>query len=186
VEAGGEAVFVAKAKYTQNYLWQLVSPDGIIYDCDSAHLSFPGLKVTGADTERVTLSNIPIELDGYRVRCMFTAGDAVTSNMAKLTVTEKPTEPPTEPLTEPPTEATKATEGKSGEKNSDNKSKNDKNSKNEQTNPSQATNPQIPEEPENNSGSNTLLIVLIICVAAVAIAGIAGFTIVKLKAPGRR
>jgi hypothetical protein len=43
VDEGGEAVFVAKAKYTQHYMWQLISPSGVIFDCDTVASHFPGL-----------------------------------------------------------------------------------------------------------------------------------------------
>ena len=184
VEEGGEAVFVAKAKYAQEYLWRFVSPEGITYDCADAPDTFKGLQVSGADTERIVLKNIPAELDGYRIYCRFTAGDVVSSNMAKLYVTEKPTEPPTEeptevpaeeptevPTEEPtetpteePTEATKANSGK----NTANKDMSGKANKNQKNTDSQ--------------GNNTaLIIVAIIAATVVALAGIAAFVILKLK-----
>lgn len=184
VEEGGEAIFVAKAKYAQHYIWQLVSPDGIVFDCDTVHKSFPDLKVDGAKTERITLSNIPIALDGYRIRCMFTAGDTVVSDMAKLTVTAKPTEAPTEsptePSTEPPTEAvTEPTKGNvtDSDKNTSKKNNSNKFDKTEQSQPSKQ---------ENTGGNTALLITAIIAGAAVAIAGIMAFVILKLKGSGRK
>ena len=189
VEEGGEAVFVAKAKYAQDCLWQLVTPDGNLYDCDYIENYFSGLKVTGATTERITLSNIPLELNGSRLRCFFSAGYTVASDYAKLTVTEKPEEPsteapteePTEEPTEAPTKPTKTTEPESDKKDSD-KSKNDKNNKDEAEKEPIAT---LPAKNSDGSGSSVLLIVIVISVAAVAIAGIAGFTILKLKNANR-
>lgn len=190
VEEGGEAVFVAKAKYAQEYLWRLVTPDGTIYDCDYIHNYFPGLKVTGATTERITLSNIPLELDGSRLFCIFTAGYTVASDEARLYVTEKPTEPPTEASTEAPTEASteapteiftevptekpadapteKSTEAPEDTRSSSDFTASSRNDKDE-----------IPQK------DYTLLIVLIISVAAVAIAAIAGFTILELQKGSR-
>lgn len=179
VEEGGEAVFIAKAKYTQIYTWQLISPEGIIFDCETVHLTFPELKVTGAKTETVVLSNIPLELNGYKIRCMFTAGDAVVSDPAKLTVTAKPTQPPTEEPTEAPTEATvEATEAPETQPSEE---------KPQENNDNPADVPSV-EQPEPNTGNSdgggrTLLIVLIICAAAVAIATIAAVTILILKKP---
>lgn len=181
VEEGGEAVFVAKAKYARYYLWQLVSPDGMVFDCGTAHLTFPQLKVDGEETERLKLSNIPLELDGYKIQCMFTAGDTVVSNRAALYVTEKPTEP-TEESTEPPTEEPTAapTEApakppkeeptEASRENSDGKDFSDKINSNNRK-----------DEDEEKGGSNTLLIVLIAAVAVVAVAGIGSFTVLKLK-----
>ena len=178
VEEGGEAVFVAKAKYTQIYTWQMISPNGVIFDCETAHLTFPGLKVTGAKTERLTLSNIPLELNGYKIRCMFTAGDAVVSDPAALTVTAKPTEPPTEAPTEAATEAPTETTAAPETQPATEKPEKDET-------PTEAPAPQVTEAPGQTTGSSggskTLLIVLVIAVAAVAIAGIVGFTVLKLK-----
>ena len=178
VEEGGAAEFVARAKYAQEYLWRLVTPNGNVYDCDSIQNYFPGLKVTGATTERLILSNIPLELNGSRIRCLFTAGYTTASDDAKLTVTEKATEPPTEAPTEAPTETptevpTEAPTEKPAEapetpNASGDSAEIDRNDKD--------------DSPKND---NTLLIVLIISVAAVAIAAIAGFTILKLRTGGR-
>lgn len=186
VEEGGEAVFVAKAKYAQEYLWRLVTPDGNTYDCDFIHQYFPGLKVTGATTERLTLSNIPVELNGSRIRCLFTGGYTTASDEARLYVTEKPTEPPTEEPTEVPTEEpTEATTEPAKQESGKDKNKTEKPGKTDQEEPTDAVVPTIGEKPQEDSGSNILLIVLIISVAAVAIAAIAGFTVLKLRTGGR-
>ena len=176
VEEGGEAVFIAKAKYTQIYTWQLISPEGVIFDCETVNLTFPELKVSGAKTERLTLSNIPLELNGYKVRCMFTAGDAVVSDAAKLTVTAKPTEPPTEAPTEAATEApaepTEAPETQPPTEKQENITQ-------------EPSAPKVTEVPEKSSGDTgggkTLLIVLVISTTVVTITGIAAFTVLKLK-----
>lgn len=180
VEAGGEAVFVAKAKYVQIYTWQLISPEDVVFDCETIQLSFPELKVSGAKTERLTLSNIPLELNGYRVRCMFTAGDAVTSDFAKLTVTEKATEPATEPTTEAPTETT--TEPSESQSKTEDPGQANTNG----TVPGESVSASAAEQPvkddgDGDGGGNTLLIVAILSAAAVAIVGIAGYTVLKLK-----
>ena len=182
VEEGGSAEFVARAKYVQEYLWRLVTPNGNVYDCDSIQNYFPGLKVTGATTERLILSNIPLELNGSRIRCLFTAGYTTASDDAKLTVKEKATVPSTEAPTEAPTEAStevptevpteapteKPAEAPETPNASGDSAEIDRNDKD--------------DSPKND---NTLLIVLIISVAAVAIAAIAGFTILKLRTGGR-
>lgn len=178
VEEGGESVFVAKAKYTQIYTWQLISPSGIIFDCDTVHLTFPELKVSGEKTERITLSNIPLELNGYQIRCMFTAGDAVVSNPAKLTVTAKPTEPPTEAPTEQPTEAPSEPAEVPETKPAAEKPENDK-----QADSEKPTTPVGGEISEKDSGNKTLLIVLVISAAAVSVASIAAFTVLKMRKP---
>lgn len=178
VEEGEEAVFIAKADYAQTYLWQLIGPDETVYSCADAAKTFDGLKVSGADKERITLSNIPLELDGFRIRCRFTAGETVYSKTAKLHVTAKPTEPPTEAPTEPPTEAPTEPPTEAPTE------------KPQETDPPKVSPDKVDDDRDQNEdedkpgGSNTLLIVLIISVAVVAVAGIAGFTILKLKKPG--
>lgn len=183
VEEGGEAVFVAKAKYAQEYLWQFVSPDGITYDCADAPGMFSGLKVSGANSERIVLSNIPLELNGYRIYCRFTAGDTAASNMAKIYVTEKSeTEPPTEETTEAPTEASteasteeptdalsEAFKGVSTETKTDN----------QENVPDKAGREH--ETADDQNGNDVLIIVAIVAAAAVAVAGITAFVILKLR-----
>jgi len=181
VEEGGSAVFVAKAKYTQVYTWQLVSPDGVIFDCDTVHIHFPGLTVTGAKSERITLSNIPLEFNGYKIRCMFTAGEVVVSDTAKLTVTPKPTEPPTEEPTEAPTEAPVETTAPETQPTTEEPENN-----NVDATDAPAVEPTEADTDSSSGSSNTLWIVLIICAAAVAIAAIAAVTILVLHNSKRR
>ena len=190
VEEGGEAVFVAKAKYAQEYLWRLVTPNGDIYDCDYIHNYFPGLKVTGATTERITLSNIPLELDGSRLWCMFTAGYTVASDQATLFVTEKATMPPSEEPSEEPTEPSTETVTESPSKPSDEVPTEDPpEASTEREKPSRDYSDKfngINRKDKTDNGSNTLMIVLIISIAVVAIAAIAAFTILKLRTGDRR
>lgn len=183
VEEGGEAVFVAKAKYAQEYLWQFVSPDGITYDCADAPGMFSGLKVSGANSERIVLSNIPLELNGYRIYCRFTAGDTAASNMAKIYVTEKSeTEPPTEETTEAPTEA--STEA-STEEPTDARSEAFKGVSTETKTDNQENVPDKAgrehETADDQNGNDVLIIVAIVAAAAVAVAGITAFVILKLR-----
>ena len=179
VEEGGEAIFVAKAKYAQSYLWQLVSPNGTVYNCTDAPGQFPGLRISGADTERIVLSNIPLELDGYRIFCKFTAGSMVSSDKASIHVNAKATEPtetePTEtqppethpqqttpPATEPPAVQPGATEpifGPGG------------------------TMTEPPQNMDNGGGNNnsTVILAAIIGISVIAVAAITAFVILKLK-----
>lgn len=182
VEEGGSAEFVARAKYVQEYLWRLVTPNGNVYDCDSIQNYFPGLKVTGATTERLILSNIPLELNGSRIRCLFTAGYTTASDDAKLTVKEKATEPSTEAPTEAPTEATTEVPTETPTEAPTEKPAEAPETPNASGDSAEIDRNDKDDSPKNN---NTLLIVLIISVAAVAIAAIAGFTILKLRTGGR-
>ena len=183
VEEGGSAEFVARAKYVQEYLWRLVTPNGNVYDCDSIQNYFPGLKVTGATTERLILSNIPLELNGSRIRCLFTAGYTTASDDAKLTVKEKATEPSTEAPTEAPTEVPTEVPTEAPTEAPTEKPAEAPETPNASGDSAEIDRNDKDESPKND---NTLLIVLIISVAAVAIAAIAGFTILKLRTGGRR
>lgn len=82
VEAGGSAQFVARADNADSFVWRLVSADttNTIPAKDAAYY-FSGLEVSGADTERLSLSNIPKSLNGWAVECKFTnaAGSSFTT-----------------------------------------------------------------------------------------------------------
>ena len=106
VDEGGRAVFVAKADYVKSYTWKMVSPDDVTYNVADAASQFPGLKVTGADSEKLVLEKIPAELDGYRFYCVFTGSEQVEGKKAKLTVIPEETEATTEATTEPTEETT--------------------------------------------------------------------------------
>lgn len=177
IEEGGRAVFIAKAKYTQSYLWYLVDRDGAAIAITDAVHAYPQLKVTGADTEKLVLENIPAELDGHGVYCSFTAGKVVTSETAYLHVTANPeTQPTAEEATEPSAEATtEATEEPAETTEEPTKAPTEE--------PTEAPAETEPEKEEKKGGSNTLLIVCIICFAVVAVAGIAAYVILQLRDP---
>lgn len=82
VEAGGTAQFVARADNADSFVWRIVSADttNTIPARDAAYY-FSGLEVSGADTERLTLSNIPKSLNGWAIECKFTnaAGSSFTT-----------------------------------------------------------------------------------------------------------
>ncbi|MGN0983022.1 MAG: hypothetical protein ACI4O0_09045 [Candidatus Limivicinus sp.] len=82
VEEGGSAQFVARADNADSFVWRLVSADttNTIPAKDAAYY-FRGLEVSGADTERLSLSNIPKSLNGWAVECKFTnaAGSSFTT-----------------------------------------------------------------------------------------------------------
>ena len=70
------AVFVARANGAALFAWRIVSPDGTtLYDAAAAPEYFPGLRVQGADTDTLTMLDIPSSLDGWQVECLFT-GDS--------------------------------------------------------------------------------------------------------------
>ena len=84
---GESAAFVARADHTVSYSWELLTKSGTTYLCKDLPKHFPDMKVTGSDTERVELFNIPLELDGAKVRCQFNGKDtSVFSNYAVIEV----------------------------------------------------------------------------------------------------
>ncbi|MBE7018171.1 MAG: hypothetical protein E7420_08530 [Ruminococcaceae bacterium] len=185
VEVGGQAVFVAKAKYAQSYCWQLVSPEGVRYNCSVAADDFKGLTVYGANTEQIVLDNIPIELNGYRIRCIFTAGEDASSEMAHLYVIEKDSEkdPDATPAQSPdvsqaPSETETPADNPVNSKPPKNNGETDEKTpqKPEAEEPSAA-----PETDDGGAKNNTIIIVAIIAGAAVAIAAIGAFVFLKLK-----
>ena len=176
VDEGGEASFVAKAKYAQKYAWTLIAPDGTKIDCVDAPKSFSGLKVSGANGEKVTLSNIPADLDGYQIMCEFTAGTTVCSDKAMINVNPKPTEAATEPAqtvepTEAPTTPVQETVPQAQEPTT-----------------APVTNPSAEDTPsaEKNGGSTALIITIIISVTVIVVAAIAAVVILKLKGQSGR
>lgn len=104
------AVFIARASGAALFAWRIVSPDGTaLYDAAAAPEYFPGLRVQGADTDTLTLLDIPSALDGWQVECLFTdsAGEKALSGRASLTVypvgpTETPEPTPTPDVTPTP------------------------------------------------------------------------------------
>ena len=167
VDEGGEASFVAKGDYVQKYQWKLETVDGKVYTGDEAAKVFRGLQIAGANSEKVTLSNIPAALDGAKIFCEFTAGKTVSTGKAQLSVIPKPTEAPSEAPTEaptvPPTEAPKPAETEAPTVPASERA--------EEITPPKA------DTGKNNTG---LVITIIISVAVVAVAGIAAFVILKL------
>ena len=82
VEAGGTAQFVARADNADSFVWRIVSADTTnTIPARDASYYFTGLEVSGADTERLTLSNIPKSMNGWAVECKFTnaAGSSFTT-----------------------------------------------------------------------------------------------------------
>ncbi len=85
---GGTVTFIAHARNAGSVTWRLVSADTLhtVYAAN-APSSFPGVKVYGADTDTLTLSNVPASLNGWSAEAMFTgAGGPVYSTGARITV----------------------------------------------------------------------------------------------------
>lgn len=84
--------------------WRFLSPDGkteVIFDVTAD--KFPGLTITGGNSTTMYLTNIPVELNGWKAVCLFssatnlwtyTDGTAVITVNAAATPTPSPTPEP--------------------------------------------------------------------------------------------
>ena len=80
---GGKCTFTASAKGDTGITWRLRSPDGNEdFPFTDAPKHFAGLKVSGKNSDKLTLSKIPGEMDGWLVYCCY-------SSKAGKTNTEK-------------------------------------------------------------------------------------------------
>ena len=91
VSEGGRAIFIARADNASSYVWRIISPDGTqVYDYTAARTAFPSLSISGGDSETLTLSNIPYDMNGWKVACLFRSdGGETLSGEAGVTVTKK-------------------------------------------------------------------------------------------------
>ena len=82
VDEGGKAIFIARADNAQSITWIIVSPDTkTVYEIDKCPSEFSPLKAEGQGTEKITLTEVPYAINGWRVQCYFSGngGPAYTS-----------------------------------------------------------------------------------------------------------
>ena len=86
VVQGGSAQFVAYAENSTSVIWFMASPDGnTVLTAAEAPRLFPGLQVSGSNSTRLTLSNIPLNMSGWKVQARFEGyGGPVHTNMATV------------------------------------------------------------------------------------------------------
>ena len=117
IDPGGWASFVVSGGYVQDYQWCIRTPDKRHwYTLDEAkseatvvegaHVPKDFLQVTwtGEDTDRLILSNIPADMDGYYVFCRLSSYNQISwtpSGDAKITVNQPTPKPTPEPTPEP-------------------------------------------------------------------------------------
>lgn len=97
VREDGYAEFVARADYCKDIIWHLRSPGGgTDVLAKDAPNRFPGLWVTGLNSERLGLDHIPRELNEWRVLAEFVGRDGnVWSGAAIITVMNQELKAPT-------------------------------------------------------------------------------------------
>ena len=88
---GGKCTFTASAKGDTGITWRLRSPDGNEdFPFTDAPKHFAGLKVSGKNSDKLTLSKIPGEMDGWLVYCCYSSKAGKTNtDMVPLFVTDR-------------------------------------------------------------------------------------------------
>ena len=89
IDAEGDASFVVSSDYTSSYTWEMSPPDddSVSYDVIKMREMFPGLETEPQGRNKMNLYNVPAELDGWRIRCIFEyPHGGIKSNYATLTV----------------------------------------------------------------------------------------------------
>lgn len=79
----GWTEFIAYANDAKYIRWQLVNQaNGQIINAADAPTFFPGIKVTGADSTTLVFENVPLSLDNWAARCVFSndIGEVTTSS----------------------------------------------------------------------------------------------------------
>ena len=89
LEAGKSCCFISRATNAGYQRWKIIDLYGNVYDAESTPFAYT-MYVIGANTQQLTLSNVPIDMNGWKVRCDFTGANNITvySNTATVYVTE--------------------------------------------------------------------------------------------------
>lgn len=88
VYEGGSCVFIADAKNYKTVTWKLADKDGKVYEADNTPYR-KTLEVEGKNTTTLTLSKLPLEMDGYTVYAEFTGTKTLKTLPALIEVAEK-------------------------------------------------------------------------------------------------
>jgi hypothetical protein len=87
VSPGGGAWFVAKAENAASVRWELTDTYGTVFSAEEVPVQHPELIVSGADSDALSLYNVPLFLDGWKVRAVFEGeGGPLTTASASLSV----------------------------------------------------------------------------------------------------
>lgn len=96
VKEGGVASFVSYSACTDKSSWQILDTSGSLLSADAFAEKYPGL-VVETSFDKLNISPVTMELDGYKVRCCFTGpGGTVNSNYAEIKVEPNPYGTPAE------------------------------------------------------------------------------------------
>ena len=91
VTPGSTAMFISTADGAESYEWRFVAPDyesEVIWNASDLQQRFPGLYTFNGETNTLTISGIPAELNGWYAVCLFTdsGGGMTASEGAKIEV----------------------------------------------------------------------------------------------------
>lgn len=109
LKAGDSAVFVARADNYSWCAWRFYDKNGTEIVFDKIWSYFPNLKVSGGNSEVFTISNVPKDMNGWTVACLFCSDDGeweftdsvkITVTAAAATASPKPSATP-KPSTSP-------------------------------------------------------------------------------------
>lgn len=86
VVEGSSAQFVARAENSTGITWFIASPDvSYCFTAAEAPHHFPGLQVSGIHSDCLTLSNIPLSMNGWKIQARYDGnGGPVHTNMATV------------------------------------------------------------------------------------------------------
>ena len=89
LKAGDSAIFVARADNYSWCAWRFYDKEGNEIVFDKIWGYFPNLKVSGGNSEVFTISNVPKDMNGWTVACLFCSDDGEWefTDSVKITVT---------------------------------------------------------------------------------------------------
>ena len=96
VKSGGSAMFIARAKDYSWCAWRFYDLQGNEVVFDNIWGYFPNLKVSGGNSEVFTIGDIPLEMNGWTVCCLFSNEDGIWtySDAVRISVTAAATPSP--------------------------------------------------------------------------------------------
>ena len=89
LKAGDSAIFVARADNYSWCAWRFYDKNGTEIVFDKIWSYFPDLRLSGGNEEVFTIANVPKDMNGWTVACLFCseAGEWEFTDSAKITVT---------------------------------------------------------------------------------------------------
>jgi hypothetical protein len=103
IKEGSFVSYVSTAVYATGLSWEFISPDGqTVFDSKDVPRTFPNSRCENDGKEKIIIFNVPLDMNGWKVRAVFTgAQDTVTrSNPGTVKVEADPNHTP-EPTAKP-------------------------------------------------------------------------------------